>query len=215
MAMEPDTSKAWPHYLLRVMMQDDASTMEDLIWSVGGSPPYGGIPHEEAEAVFQLIEDYRGAGEAPPERYVAVRKVVRGHPERQQVLDLFECYDKIVSASDSYSQDAVDAGLAIAKSMEDPACIGLFMLFGAGIMSRERRNADAARVTLEALDLLLMAADENPAARRRVEQAAQNAVALTALAGDVPKASELLDTLADVLSAESATQLRRWIAAQR
>jgi hypothetical protein len=131
------------------------------------------------------------------------------------VLDLFECYDKIVSASDSYSQDAVDAGLAIAKSMEDPACIGLFMLFDAGIMSRERRNADAARVTLEALDLLLMAADENPAARRRVEQAAQNAVALTALAGDVPKASELLDTLADVLSAESATQLRRWIAAQR
>jgi hypothetical protein len=89
------------------------------------------------------------------------------------------------------------------------------MLFGAGIMSRERRNADAARVTLEALDLLLMAADENPAARRRVEQAAQNAVALTALAGDVPRASELLDTLADVLSAESATQLRRWIAAQR
>jgi len=214
MTANPDTSQAWPHYMLRYMLQDDADTMEDLIWSVGGSPPYGGVSYEEAAAVYELIEDFRGKGEASPERYKAVHKFVDGNPERRRVLDLFQCYDRIVSASDSYSKDVVAEGLAIAQAMGDRGAVGLFTMFDAGIEAREGRNGAAADLTLAALDSLLMAADENPASRNRVAQAAQNAVALTALAGDVPRAKELLDALSDVLPGQAATQLRGWIAAQ-
>jgi hypothetical protein len=215
MTANPDTSKAWPHFMLRYMMQADEESFNDLIWSVGGSPPYGGVSYEEAGAVYELIEDYRGKGEASPERFDAVRRFISGHTERERVLDLFQCYDRIVSASDSYSQDVVDEGLAIARSTADPATIGLFSLFHAGILSRDGHNAAAADLTLEALDALLMAADENPASRTRVEQAAQNAVALTAMGGDLPKARQLLETLSEVMPGEAATRLHRWIAAQK
>lgn len=215
MTANPDTSKAWPHFMLRYMMQADEESFNDLIWSVGGSPPYGGVSYEEAGAVYELIEDYRGKGEASPERFDAVRQFINGHTERERVLGLFQCYDRIVSASDSYSQDVVDEGLAIARSTGDPATIGLFSLFHAGILSREGHNAAAADLTLEALDALLMAAEDNPASRTRVEQAAQNAVALTAMGGDLPKARHLLDSLSEVMPAEAATRLRRWIAAQK
>src|SRR6185436_7424701 len=64
MPTAPDTSKPWPHFLIRYMLQNDESTFEDLIWSVGGSPPYGGVSYEEAKAIFELVENYRGPGTA-------------------------------------------------------------------------------------------------------------------------------------------------------
>jgi hypothetical protein len=81
-------------------------------------------------------------------------------------------------------------------------------------MAREGQNAEAANFTLEALDSLLTAAEDNPASRKRVEQAVQNAVALTALAGDVPRARELFEMLSEVLPAEARDQIGRWLAAQ-
>ena len=210
----PDTSKPWPWFMLRYMMQDDEDSMDALLWSVGGSPPYGGISYEEAAAVYELIEDFRGSGEASEESYDEVRAHLRDNPEREQVLDLFRCYDRIVSHSDSYSADVVDEGLALAQSIGDPASVALFKLFHAGIMAREGQNAEAANFTLEALDSLLTAAEDNPASRKRVEQAAQNAVALTALAGDVPRARELFEMLSEVLPAQARDQIGRWLAAQ-
>ncbi len=78
MPKNTDSSKAWPYWMLRYMMKDDEQAFEDLVWSVGGSPPYGGISYEEAKVVYHLIEDYRGKGMASPARYKAVRKFVTG-----------------------------------------------------------------------------------------------------------------------------------------
>jgi hypothetical protein len=210
-----DTSLGWPHWMVRFMLQDSEQAFEDLIWSVGGSPPYGGIPYEEAGAVYTLIENFRGKGMASPTHYAAVRKLIRGDPERQHVLDLFQCHDQIVSASDSYSRAVADKGLAIAESIGEPASIALFKLYQAGTYTRTGANAQAATLTLEALDLLLKAAEHDPGLAHRVEQAAQNAVAMTALAGDPEKATKLLNDLAEVLPGGVVAQLRQWIASQR
>jgi hypothetical protein len=197
------------------MLQDDDEAYEDLIWSVGGSPPYGGISNEEAEAVYHLIENYRGQGMATPSHYAAVRKFLKDHPDREQVLDLFRYYDEIVSDSESYPIEAADRGLAIAESIGQPGPVGLFKLFQAGVLSREGRNAQAASRTLDGLGLLLEAAEGESAAAHRVAQAAQNAVALTAAAGDLTRATKLLEELSEVLPGDASAELQRWIEARR
>lgn len=215
MSTNIDSSLGWPHWMVRYMLHDSAEALEDLIWSVGGSPPYGGISWEEAAAVFELVENFRGKGMASAAHYAAVRKLVRSHPERQRVMDLFQCYDEIVSASDGYSRTVADKGLAIAESIGEPAPIALFKLYQAGVAGRVGQNAEAAALTVEALELFLGAVEQDPGLAQRVAAAAQNAIALTAMAGDRARAAKLLDDLSEVLAPGAEAQLRRWLAAQR
>ena len=58
------TALPGPHWMLRYIGTDDKDALNDLVWSAGGAPPYSGISHNEASAVFDLIEDYMGAGQA-------------------------------------------------------------------------------------------------------------------------------------------------------
>jgi len=211
---DTDSSKPWPYWMLRHMMADDDQSFWDLVWSVGGSPPYGGISYEEAGSVYELIENFRGKGVATPQHYQAVRKHLKDHPDRMRMLDLFHCYDEIVSNSEAYPMALADKGLAIARTMKEPAAIGLFLLFQAGVLTRDGKNAQAAALTLEAMDPLLKAAEEDEAMGKRAMQAAQNAVALTALAGDRRKAGKLVDDFSELLPQEAQTQLRRWLAQQ-
>jgi hypothetical protein len=52
-ADDPDyTTLPWPHWMLRYVSSDDPEAMSDLEWSVGGSPPYGGVSYDEASAVY-------------------------------------------------------------------------------------------------------------------------------------------------------------------
>lgn len=215
MSADVDTTKPWPHWMLDHMLQDDADSMENLIWSVGGSPPYGGISYEEAAAVYALIEDFRGPGRASPARFEAARRFLKQDPHRARMLELFRCYDAIVSDPGAYAQAATDEGLEIATQMHEQAAIGLFQLFHAGVLIRAGKNAAAAERTVEALENLLQAAEGRPACAHRVESAAQNAVVLTAMAGDRARAGELLADLSEVLPAKASDQLRRWLAAQK
>src|SRR5262245_47491464 len=95
----------WPYWMLRYIATDDEKAFWDLVWSVGGSPPYGGVSYEEAKAVYDLLEDYRGPGEASPSSYTAVKKFAKGNQERLDALEAFSINDKITSASDSFSAD--------------------------------------------------------------------------------------------------------------
>ena len=78
---------AWPFWMLRFVATDDPDAFSDLIWSVGGSPPYGGVSYDEGAAVYELLESYRGAGEATPEAYDAVRAHIADNVERQDALE--------------------------------------------------------------------------------------------------------------------------------
>jgi hypothetical protein len=208
------TSLAWPYWMVRYMLMDDEESFTELLWSVGGSPPYGGISYEEAEAVYELIEDFRGAGAAAPTSYAAVHAFLGDAPERARVLELFRCYDDIVSASEAYSADRVADGLSIALTLDVPSAVALFILFQAGIAERDGDDAAAAKLTLEALVLLLQSAEHDNRGAKRIAQAAQNAVALTARSGDIARATALLDGLVEVIPPDAAIDMRRWLAQQ-
>lgn len=54
---------------------------------VGGSPPYGGISYDEAAAVFELLEDFRGPSQASDASYSKVESFIEGRPECVHALD--------------------------------------------------------------------------------------------------------------------------------
>jgi hypothetical protein len=71
------TSTPWPYWLIRYLASDDPSAFEDLISSVRGSPPYGGVSYDAvAAAVCERLEAYRGPGRAPDDACAAVEKLL-------------------------------------------------------------------------------------------------------------------------------------------
>lgn len=203
------TEVAWPHWMLRYVGSDDEDAMEDLIWSVGGSPPYGGVSYDEASAVYDLLEEYRGPGSASGTAYDRVESFVGSDAERKLALDIFRCADEIQSEAASYGMQPVQRGLALSRQAGHRAAEASFLAFEAGLRYREGDLAAARDRTLEALDIFLAAAEEDPVYAKRVRQTAQNAVSLTAMSGDHARARELLHGLAGVMDPAAGEQLRR------
>lgn len=199
MSKEERTSRPWPFWLLRYIVADDPESFEDLIWSVGGSPPYGGVSYDEAAAVYELIEDYRGPGEASEASYAKVEAFIGDRPERLRALQAFRANDEITSSPDSYSMDPVRQGAEIAEALDHAGLRAVFQAYEAGLLIREGDEQGARRLTLDALKQLLPLAAEDAAYAKRVAQLAQNAVALTARTGDLDTARKLQEQLADVL----------------
>jgi hypothetical protein len=209
------TERAWPYWMMRYVGSDDRQAMEDLIWSVGGSPPYGGVSWEEAEAVYELLEAYRGPGAADEAHYDKVRATIPSRPDRLVVLDIFHCADQIQSRPDSYGREPVDRGLALARQVGHRGAEATFLSFEAGWLFRAGDVAAAADRTVQALEAFLELADGDPVYEKRVEQSAQNAVGLTARSGDEARARELLQHLVHVLEPDVAEQLRRGLRTHR
>ena len=203
------TKLAWPHWMLRFVGSDDEDAMEDLMWSVGGSPPYGGVSHEEASAVYELLEDYRGPGAASADSYDRVRPFTSIDPARQLAIEIFRCADEIQSKAASYEMSPVERGLELSRQAGHRAAEATFLAFEAGLQYRMGNLSAARDRTLEALDAFLSAADEDPVYEKRVRQMAQNAVSFTALGGDRVRARALLQNLAGVMDPTAGEQLRR------
>jgi hypothetical protein len=203
------TDLPWPHWMLRYVGSDDQDAMEDLIWSVGGSPPYGGVSYEEAAAVYELIEEYTSPGAASVEAYDRVKSFVSGNPHPELAIEIFRCADEIQSAPETYGGATVERGLALSRKAGHRGAEASFLAFEAGLHYRAGDLVTARARTLEALDKFLVAADEDPAYEKRVKQTAQNAVAFTAMGGDRDTARSLLHKLAGVIDPAAADQLRR------
>src|SRR5687768_5529413 len=89
-AERDDSPPAWPHWMARfVGSGGDEGAFWDLIWSVGGSPPYGGVGYDEASAVYELLEAYRGPGMAPDSHYDRVSGFLAGRPDAVLALEAF------------------------------------------------------------------------------------------------------------------------------
>lgn len=213
--MEAKTDLPWPHWMLRYVGSDDQDAMEDLIWSVGGSPPYGGVSYEEAAAIYELIEEYSSPGAASVDAYERVEPFVSGKPSLELAIEIFRCADEIQSDSQGYESDPVERGLALSRKAGHRGAEASFLAFEAGLHYRAGDMATARDRTLEALDKFLVAADEDPAYEMRVKQTAQNAVSFTAMSGDPDAARTLLHKLAGVLDPAVADQLRRSLDATR
>jgi hypothetical protein len=202
-------NRPWPYWMMRYLGSDAPEAMEDLIWSVGGSPPYGGVPWDEAAAVYELLEAYRGPHAAGEASYAKLRAAIASRPDRLAVLEAFHCADTIQSAPDSYGREPADRGLALARQLGHRGAEAAFLSFLAGWLFREGDKAAGAEKSLQALETYLELADRDPIYELRVRQSAQNAISMTAMAGDLPRARELLQQLAPVLDPPVAEQLRR------
>ncbi len=193
------TAIAWPAWMLRYIATDDEGAFWDLVWSVGGSPPYGGVSYDEAKAVYDLLEDYRGPGQAAPTSYERVAAFAGNDPMRRRALDAFRINDTITSAPESFTEEAVILGTRVAEDLDHDGLRCLFKAYAAQI-AHQHGNAAAARdLTIEALKVGLPVAAKDPAYARRIAQCAQNAVSFTALAGDRDAAIRLQAQLADII----------------
>jgi hypothetical protein len=212
----PDkTEIPWPHWLLRYVGSDDQNAMESLIWSVGGSPPYGGVSYEEASAVYDLIEAYRGPGAASAEAYARVETFTKANPGAQAALDIFRCCDEIQSNSNEYPEAPVLCGLALARQIKHRGAEGCFLWFDAGLKMREGDGQQACARILEALDIFLAAADEDAVYEKRARESAQNSIGYAAQIGDIAGARVLFHKLSGVLDPAIAEQVRAYLDAQR
>lgn len=196
---EERTSIPWPFWLARQMVADSPEAFEDVIWSVGGSPPYGGVSYDEAAAVYELLEDYRGPGQASDASYEKVAGFIQDQPDRLNTLEAFRVNDAITSFSDSYSIETVQRGAQLAEALDQDGLRALFEAYEAGILIRNGDDEGARDLSLDALKRMLPLAAEDAVYSNRVAQLAQNAVALTARAGDVEMARKLQEQLREVL----------------
>jgi hypothetical protein len=197
--MTSNTEIAWPEWVLRYIASDDKDAYSDAIWSVGGSPPWGGVSYEEAEAIYHLLEDYLGPGTAKTRFYNAARARLKNSPDRQAVLELFLINDQITSNPDSYGADVVARGMALCKQVKHDGVLGTFLCYQSGLAYRSSNLSEAMQTNWQALEIFLRLADEDPVYAKRAAQCSQNAVSYLALSGDQEAALRLRDKLAPVL----------------
>lgn len=189
----------WPYWMLRFIASDNEQAFHDLVWSVGGSPPYGGVSRHEAEAVYDLAEAYRGPGMAPEAAYETLRRRASEWPDRLRTIEVMHSNDEIVSSPGNYSEDPVRRGLTLTDELGHHAANACFQAYQAQLLQQADQLAEARTVTMECLRRFLVEADADPVYAGRTAHLAHNAVALTANAGDVDGARELLRKLAGVL----------------
>jgi hypothetical protein len=202
------TTIAWPEWMLRYVGTDDPGSFDDLIWSVGGSPPYGGVSYDEAAAVYALLEEYRGPGTASEASYDDVHAFLEPRSRPALALETFRCVDWIQSDDEGYSLQPVHRGLDLARQLRHDGAQASFLSFEAGWHVREGDDESSRRLTRAALDMFLPLAEADEAYAKRVSQLAVNAVSLTARCGDLVGARQLLHDLAEVMEPEYAEQLR-------
>jgi hypothetical protein len=203
------TTIPWPYWMLRYVGTDDPGALDDLIWSVGGSPPYGGVSYEEAAAVYELLEDYRGADAAGDASYAAVLAFLEPDSEPARAVETFRCADAIQSDPAGYGLEPVQRGLDLSRALGHRGAEASFLSFEAGWHIRRADDESARDLTRQALDIFLELADGDEAYAKRVGQAAANSVSLTARTGDLDGARQLLAGLADVIEPDLAEQLRQ------
>jgi hypothetical protein len=203
------TTVAWPEWMLRYVGTDDQGSLQDLTWSVGGSPPYGGVSYEEAVAVYALLEDYHGPGAASGASYQAVHAFLKPRSRPALALETFRCVDAIQSDNEGYSLEPVHRGLDLSRQLRHDGAEAAFLSFEAGWHLRDGDDESARGLTRKALEMFLPLAEADEAYAKRVSQSAVNAVSLTAQTGNLDGARELLNDLAEVMEPEYAEQLRR------
>jgi tetratricopeptide (TPR) repeat protein/CHAT domain-containing protein len=208
---EERQSHPWPFWMLRYIASGDREAFNDLIWSVGGSPPYGNVSYNEASAVYDLLEEYRGPGTAPAAAYEAVQKYIGGNTERMQALELFRIHDRIASNADDYTDEDVSDGLELATAVGHSGMRAYFLNLQ-GSTHNKRQDIPAAKAAfLNSLSLFLTAWAEDQAYADRVMTDFQNAIILCVADGDFARAHELLVTAEARLPASVTQHWRKYV----
>ena len=189
------SSKPWPYWMLRYVGANDPQAFNDLVWSVGGSPPYGKVSRKEAELVYKLIETYQGPGSASQALYDRVSERLGGRPEAVTALEVFSIHNRIASEPSAYTKADVDAGLALARGLKHVGITCYFLLLRAGLAYRGGDINEAENDTPEALSALVPLVAEDLVYLEQARKAAQNAASFCAMAGNLTKAKLAAEVL--------------------
>jgi hypothetical protein len=204
-----DTSRPWPHWLVRYVATNSQPAFYDLIWSVDGSPPWGGVSAEEADAVAALLNEYMGPGVAPEEAYDAVRAFLAGRPDDILVLELFRLHDQIASQPEDFTEDDVRSGLAFAESLRNEGVRSRFTLLGAQLRHARRDVGGAKDATLAELPVLERLAKQDGAYMEQLVGAATNAASFSVMDGDFTSARRAARLLRALGAEDRLGSLRR------
>jgi len=190
----------WPFWLLRYVAANSEQAMWDAIWSVGGSPPYGGVGWEEASAVYNLLEQYRGPGRAPDDAYAAVERHLAGRPNDVLALEVFRIHDHIASDPTNVGSEDVEAGLDLAQRLDH---MGLMCYFAMLQSQRAYEHQDigaAKEISLQVLPVLMTLFADDPVYGLQLAKTAQSAASFAVMDGDVESgrlAAQVLRQLGD------------------
>lgn len=208
MTTDDQTSVPWPQWMLRYIGANNEEAFTDLMWSVGGSPPYGGVTYDEGAAVYRLLESHTGAGEASPAAFAEVRSLAAGRQGALAALDAFECYDAIVTAPDSIAPALTDRALELADNIgHDGARAGLLVLAGQARM-QQSDLVESTHLFQDALALFAMLAERDGAYEERLRMTAQNAISMTANAGDLGTARSLFSQVGNLIPEPNRSAIR-------
>ncbi len=175
----------WPHWMRRHIAVGREQTYHDLISSVGGSPPYGGVGRKEAEAVFKLLEEgYRGPRAADDALYSALQICIGKNREKALTLQAFRLHDRIASAPDNFTTADVEAGAVVARELSDAGLIAYFALLAAQLAHREGDMARAKQLTLESFTHLSKLTLTDTAYTEPLGKASINGVSFAVMDGD-------------------------------
>jgi tetratricopeptide (TPR) repeat protein len=178
------SSIPWPSWMLRYVSSGNERAFDDLIWSVGGSPPYGGVSWKEAEAVYKLLEEYRGPGEASANAYDTLMGLIRGKADALRAVEVFRLHDRISSNSETYEDRDLTQGEQLALAAAHQGLQTYFQLLRAGLAYRNGEIPEAARQTSAALTVLQALILKDPVYTDQLMKAAKNSVSFAALDGD-------------------------------
>jgi tetratricopeptide (TPR) repeat protein len=175
----------WPYWMIRYIVADTEAAMWDLIWSVGGSPPYGGVSYDEAAAVYELVERFRGPGKAPEINYANVERHIINKPIAFKAIEAFRFYDKVASKSETYTYQDLMIGKEEAIGVVEEPLSSYFKLLKAGLKYNEGKLEDAYHLASQTIDPLLTYAENDPVYTKRLSQALINTATFSTLNGDL------------------------------
>ncbi|MDM0022163.1 tetratricopeptide repeat protein [Variovorax saccharolyticus] len=184
---------AWPHWMRRFSALASEEAFNDLIWSVGGSPPYGGVSWEEAEAVYKLLKAYRGPGQADPAVYEALDDHIKDSPEKVLTLRVFQVHDRIASAPQAFTSADVDEGAALAVQLGDEGLRAYFELLDAQLRHQEGDIRSALLALNNALARIVPLAKADSAFASLLGKVVVNGTSYHAISGDLQTARQFAD----------------------
>ena len=191
-----DQSLPWPYWLTRAILANGEEAWMDAVWSVGGSPPYGGVSYDEAAAVYALLEAYLGPGMAPSSAYDAVATQLGGAPDSVLALEIFRLHDEIASREVAHAtRDEIDAGKALAQDLRDPRAALYFELLDGDLAVREERITDARDRFIACAGTLNAMAVEDPVYIPRLVDVMVNVASLSVRDGDFEVARTMATAL--------------------
>ena len=204
-----EQSLSWPYWLTRAILANGQEAWMDAVWSVGGSPPYGGVSYEEGAAVYALLEAYQGPGMAPSSAYDVVAAHLGGAPDSVLALEIFRLHDAIASRDVARAtREEIDAGKALAQDLRDPRAALYFELLDGDLAVREERITDARDRFLACANELNGMAVEDPVYVTRLVDVMVNVATLSVREGDFDVARTMATALQLLGQADRLGELR-------